>query len=147
MNPDIRLHHVGFVVASISECVQGFRESIGADWDKKIFHDQLQKARVTFLRTPCPTDAMIELVEPMGEGSPVFQFVQKGGGLHHLCYEVENLAVHLIKMRRSGATVVRRAVPAVAFQNRHIAWTLTREKLLLEFLERMKPSEVQQNRR
>jgi methylmalonyl-CoA/ethylmalonyl-CoA epimerase len=135
-DPDIRLHHVGFVVASIADCVQGFRGSASADWDEKIFHDALQKARVAFLQTPCRTDAMIELVEPTGEDSPVFQFLKRGGGLHHLCYEVENLDGHLIRMRRNGAVVVRRARPAVAFENRRIAWTLTREKLLLEFLER-----------
>lgn len=110
--------------------------SLGADWDKIIFHDPLQKARVTFLRTPCPTDALIELVEPAGEGSPILQFLQKGGGLHHLCYEVEDLDAHLRTMRQKGAVVVRQPLPAVAFENRRIAWTFTGQKLLLEFLER-----------
>jgi len=112
--------------------------SLGADWDKTIFHDPLQKARVAFLRTPCPADALIELVEPAGEGSPILQFLQKGGGLHHLCYEVEDLDAHLRTMRQKGAVVVRRPLPAVAFENRRIAWTFTGQKLLLEFLERQK---------
>ena len=94
-----RLHHVGFVVASISNGVEGFKDSMGADWNREIFHDPLQKAKVTFLRTPSPTDALIELVEPAGEGSPVLHFLQKGGGLHHLCYEVEDLDSHLTTMR------------------------------------------------
>jgi len=142
MNQSTRLHHVGFVVPSISDGVEGFRECMGADWDREIFHDPLQKAKVTFLRTPCPSDALIELVEPAGERSPVLQFLQKGGGLHHLCYEVEDLDAHLITMRLKGAVVVRRALPAIAFQNRRIAWALTGQKLLLEFLERGKLSGV-----
>ncbi len=44
----------------------------GADWDGEIVHDPLQKARVTFLRTPAPSDALIELVEPAGEGRQFF---------------------------------------------------------------------------
>ena len=142
MTQSTRLHHVGFVVPSISNGVEGFRQSMGADWDTQIFHDPLQKAKVTFLRTPCPSDALIELVEPAGEGSPVLHFLQKGGGLHHLCYEVEDLDAHLTAMRLNGSVIVRRALPANAFQNRSIDWSLTGQKLLLEFLERGKQSGV-----
>lgn len=142
MNQSTRLHHVGFVVPSISDGVEGFRRSMGLDWDKEIFHDLLQKAKVTFLRTPCLNDALIELVEPAGEGSPVLRFLQKGGGLHHLCYEVQHLDDHLTTMRLNGAVVVRRPLPAIAFQNRRIAWVLTEQKLLVEFLERGKLSGV-----
>lgn len=130
-----RLHHVGFVVGNILSEVESFARSIGASWDQMIFHDPLQKAKVTFLRTPCPTDALIELIEPAGEGSPVLPFLRKGGGLHHVCYEVEDLNAHLVLMRLSGAVVVRRPLPAVAFENRRIAWALTKQKLLMEFLE------------
>jgi methylmalonyl-CoA/ethylmalonyl-CoA epimerase len=142
MNPSTRLHHVGFVVPSISDGVGDFRKCTGADWDGEVFHDPLQKAKVTFLRTPCASDALIELVEPAGEGSPVLHFLQKGGGLHHLCYEVDDLDAYLITMRLNGAVVVRRPLPAIAFQNRRIAWALTGQKLLLEFLERRKLSGV-----
>lgn len=134
-NRKTRLHHVGFVVSSISREVESFAWSIGAYWDETIFHDPLQKTKVTFLRMPCSTDALIELVEPAGEGSPVLQFLQKGGGLHHMCYEVENLDCHLEQMRLKGVVVVRRPQPAVAFRNRRIAWTLTKHRLLVEFLE------------
>jgi methylmalonyl-CoA/ethylmalonyl-CoA epimerase len=131
-----RLHHVGFVVSSILNEIENFAGSIGAYWDGTIFHDPLQKARMTFLRTECPTDALIELIEPAGEKSPVLHFLQKGGGLHHLCYEVDDLGAHLRAVQLKGAVVVRRPLPAVAFENRRIAWTLTKQKLLVEYLER-----------
>ena len=130
-----RLHHVGFVVASILNEVDGFAHSIQASWNETIIHDPQQKARVTFLQPACSTDALIELVEPAGDGSPVLQFLQNGGGLHHLCYEVPDLEACLEQMRRAGAVIVRRPRPAVAFANRRIAWTITKQKLLLEFLE------------
>jgi methylmalonyl-CoA/ethylmalonyl-CoA epimerase len=130
-----RLHHVGYVVGSIQAQVGGFAKSLGAYWDEEIIHDPLQGAKVTFLRTPGDGDAEIELVEPAGQDSPVNRFLQKGGGLHHLCYEVPNLAEHLKAMRAAGGVVVRPPLPAVAFQGRLIAWVWTRGKLLLEFLE------------
>ncbi len=130
-----RLHHVGFVVAAIQESIQGFVRSLAAQWDEKIFHDPLQKVRVTFLQTQNPSDAQVELVEPAAEDSPILSFLQKGGGLHHLCYEVTNLDGQLDEMRSRGLVVVRKPLPAVAFENRRIAWLSTKHKLLLEFLE------------
>jgi len=130
-----RLHHVGFVVAAIQESIQGFVRSLAAQWDEKIFHDPLQKVRVTFLQTQNPSDAQVELIEPAAEDSPILSFLQKGGGLHHLCYEVENLDSELDEMRSRGLVVVRKPLPAVAFENRRIAWLSTKQKLLLEFLE------------
>ena len=130
-----RLHHVGFVVASIDRDIVGFQSSLSATWDGVIFHDPQQKVRVTFLSTGNPHDAQIELVEPAAEDSPVTKFVQKGGGLHHLCYEVRDLDKALGRARAQKATVVRRPKPAVAFQGRRIAWIVTPQNLLVELLE------------
>jgi methylmalonyl-CoA/ethylmalonyl-CoA epimerase len=131
-----RLHHVGFAIHNIEKEVAAFGSSILASWNGKIFHDPLQKVRVTFLQTPNPTDAMVELVEPAADDSPVGQFLKRGGGLHHLCYEVAELDAHLEKMRAGGGIIIKPPLPAVAFENRRIAWVVTRQKLLLEFLER-----------
>lgn len=135
---EVRLHHVGFAIHSIEKEITAFGGSILASWDRKIFHDPLQKVRVTFLQTPSPTDALIELVEPAAEDSPVGQFLRRGGGLHHLCYEVPDLDAHLEKMQAGGGVIVKSPLPAVAFESRRIAWVVTRQKLLLEFLEKNK---------
>jgi methylmalonyl-CoA/ethylmalonyl-CoA epimerase len=133
-----RMHHLGFVVPDIQKSVEGFARSIGASWDAKVFHDGLQKVRVSFLRSASPTDPQIELVEPAAADSPVLSFLKKGGGLHHLCYEVADLDAHLAKVRKEGATMVKAPQPAVAFENRRIAWVFSRQNLLLEFLEQQK---------
>jgi len=132
------LHHVGFAIHSIKKEIDAFGSSILATWDGKIFHDPLQKVRVTFLQPPSPTDALIELVEPAADDSPVDQFLKRGGGLHHLCYEVPDLDAHLHKMQAGRGVIVKPPLPAVAFENRRIAWVVTRQRLLLEFLEKKK---------
>jgi methylmalonyl-CoA/ethylmalonyl-CoA epimerase len=78
---------------------------------------------------------MIELVEPAGPESPVSRILKRGGGLHHLCYEVENLESHLEFCRSVGMTIMRKPVPAVAFGGRRIAWVLAKRRLLIEYLE------------
>jgi len=128
-------HHIGFVLASIQASVQGFLDSMNAEWDGIIFHDPNQLVRVTFLRGKQPNAPLFELVEPAGDKSPVIPFLKRGGGLHHLCYEVENLESQLALSRSQGGLLVRAPLPAVAFEGRRIAWVYTKHKLLLEFLE------------
>jgi methylmalonyl-CoA/ethylmalonyl-CoA epimerase len=130
-----RLHHVGFVVQSIEQIAEEFSRSLGAEWDGEIIVDPIQGARVSFFRGPIPGDALVELVEPLDEGSPVSKFLKRGGGLHHLCYEVEELEAQLSYSRSTGSLVVRTPVPAAAFGGRRIAWVYTKAKLLLEYLE------------
>lgn len=134
-NPSqVRLHHIGFVLLSIEESAESFARSLCATWDGNIIFDPLQKVRVTFLQGS--TDSLIELVEPGGPDSPVSRFLERGGGLHHLCYEVEDLESHLTFCKSVGTIVIRPPVPAVAFGGRRIAWAVTRKRLLVEFLER-----------
>ena len=131
----MRLHHVGFVVADIAAAMPEFIRSMGATWDSQIFADPNQKVKVAFLTTR-PGDAQVELVEPNGPDSPVLRFLkEKGGGLHHVCYEVRDLEQELADFRERGSWIVKRPLPAVAFQGRRIAWLLTPEKLLIELLE------------
>jgi methylmalonyl-CoA/ethylmalonyl-CoA epimerase len=74
------------------------------------------------------------LLEPASEASPVTDFLKKGGGLHHLCYEVESLDKQLEFSQTIGAMIVGPPLPAVAFAGRRIAWVYTKGRLLLEFL-------------
>jgi methylmalonyl-CoA/ethylmalonyl-CoA epimerase len=130
-----KLHHIGFVVFSIKENAESFALSVGASWDGNIVFDPVQKVHVTFLQGHNPADPLIELVEPEGPASPVSQFLQRGGGLHHLCYEVKDLDLHLRFCASVGTRIIRRPVPAVAFGGRRIAWGITKKRLLMEFLE------------
>ena len=129
-------HHAGFAVSSISQVGEDFALSIGAHWNGEIIHDPLQEARVTFLRCGGPETPAVELIEPADEKSPLHKFVSKGGGLHHVCYEVDSLERQLEQSRAAGCLVVKNPLPAVAFGGRRIAWVYTRQKLLVEYLER-----------
>lgn len=130
----LHLHHVGFVVKDIETSIPGFIRSLGLQWDGHVYHDELQRVKVAFLSTAGPAP-QIELVEPVRDDSPVSKFLERGGGLHHLCYEVPNMGQALTIFKARKAVTVKRPLPAVAFGDRHIAWILTPEKLLVELLE------------
>ncbi len=132
------LHHVGFVVGSIQQAVDNFVQSLSAHWDGIIVHDPAQRVRVTFLESANPSDPLFELIEPGADDSPVSAAAKKGGGIHHVCYAVDSLAEQLARCQSQGALIVRRPTPAAAFGGRKIAWVYTRNKLLIEYLERQK---------
>jgi methylmalonyl-CoA/ethylmalonyl-CoA epimerase len=130
------LHHVGYVVSSINNSLEQWRTSLCATALNGPFDDPIQKARVVLLVFAKPHSCQVELVEPFGSDSPVGRFLQKGGGLHHLCFEVDDMRKHISWMKEQGSMLIRHPQPAVAFGERKIAWMRTREKLLVEFLER-----------
>lgn len=134
--PEGNFHHVGFVVRSITNSVKGFAVILQAEWDEQIFHDPNQGVRVAFLKGASEGDPLWELVEPADEKSPVQSFAVKGGGLHHVCYVVEKLEDALTRARSLGAVIAREPMPAVAFGGRRIAWIYTKNRLLIEYLER-----------
>jgi methylmalonyl-CoA/ethylmalonyl-CoA epimerase len=134
--PEGAFHHVGFVVASIANSVHGFASALEMEWDEHVFHDPNQGVRVTFLKGRHAGDPLWELVEPADDKSPVQSFAAKGGGLHHVCYVVDNLEQALAGARSAGAIVTRPPMPAVAFGGRRIAWVYTKNRLLIEYLER-----------
>jgi methylmalonyl-CoA/ethylmalonyl-CoA epimerase len=129
------LHHVGFVVASIPDSAPQFAAILDSDWDGAIILDPLQAARVSFLQSKVSSNPLFELVEPVGKDSPVGKFLERGGGLHHVCYQVKDLEEQLQLSREKGALVVRQPAQAVAFAGRRIAWVFTKTRLLIEYLE------------
>jgi methylmalonyl-CoA/ethylmalonyl-CoA epimerase len=130
------LHHLGFVVKSISDVAEEFAASISASWDGEITHDPIQRVRVSFLDPVDPRNPVFELVEPASDESPVSNFLRKGGGLHHVCYEIDDLESGLQEARRAGLITVALPAPAVAFGGRRIAWICSKRRLLMELLER-----------
>ena len=64
------------------------------------------------------------------------RFLNDGGGLHHVCHETDGLKEELSRLRGLGSLVVQKPVQAVAFGMRRIAWVYSRQKLLIELLER-----------
>jgi methylmalonyl-CoA/ethylmalonyl-CoA epimerase len=130
------LHHLGFVVKSISTVADEFAASMSAHWDGEIIHDPIQRVRVAFFSPVDSANPVYELIEPASEDSPVTDFLKKRGGLHHVCYEVNDLDAALEAARSTGWAIASSPAPAVAFEGRRIAWIFSKTRLLMELLER-----------
>ena len=90
------LNHVGIAVPSITEAAEFWRQVMGATMIHEAFDMPEQGVRVCFVDTP---NTQIELLEPLGEDSPIAKFLERHplGGQHHLAFEVEDIAVARIE--------------------------------------------------
>ena len=131
----MRLHHIGYVVRSIEKSVDSYGRSFESRSSSPIVHDPIQRVRVAFLFPGSECGTLIELIEPAHERSPVSRFLARGGGIHHVCYEVADLEGALWSVRSTGAVIVQAPLSATAFGDRRIAWVFTKDGALIEYLE------------
>jgi len=102
-----RLNHVGVAVPSIEEAKQTYRTLYGvADSDITETRElEAQGVKFAFVNV---ANSQIELIEPLGEKSPILKFLEKNpsGGQHHVCFEVADIYAARDEMVRRGATVL-----------------------------------------
>jgi len=100
-----RLNHVGVATPSIEKSVTLYRDVLGATTIHAPFDLPAQGVRVCFVDTP---NSQIELIEPLGEGSPLLKFLEKNpaGGQHHVCFEVPDIDSAKAEMEAKGAKVL-----------------------------------------
>ena len=133
MIPSFRLRHLGYLVKDMSEA-DVFIGRFGYVPEGGIVEDADQTAYVQLFRQPGST-TLIELVMPMGPESKLTRALNKGGGLHHLCYEVDDLDAACHHLRSQGMLALSDPAGAAAFQGRRIAWFMDRGAMLIELLE------------
>ena len=129
----MKLHHVGIEVGNIERQAPRCATQFGWRPASAIIHDPIQRADVQFW-----TDGgavSFEFIQPSGEDSPVRSALKNGGGLAHLCFEVPEIQAAVRDAESRGAIVVCPPVPAVAFDQRPIAFVFYRGLGLVEFVE------------
>jgi methylmalonyl-CoA/ethylmalonyl-CoA epimerase len=100
-----RLNHVGVATPSIEKSVALYRDLLGATKIHEPFDLPPQGVRVCFVDTP---NSQVELIEPLGENSPILKFLEKNpqGGQHHVCFEVPDIEEAKAEMEAKGARIL-----------------------------------------
>ena len=94
-----RIHHVGVVVANLESGLQFWRDTLGLHFTKSATIEA-QGVRAALLKVG---DSEIELLEPLNQDNGVGRFLaRRGGGLHHLCFETDDVARELDGARSKG---------------------------------------------
>lgn len=105
------LNHVAIVVPDLEKAVKTYRDVLGAKTSEP--HDLPEHGvRVVFVELP---NTKIELLLPIGDNSPVAKFLERNpdGGMHHLCYEVDDISAARDKLVAEGARVLGSSEPKI----------------------------------
>jgi methylmalonyl-CoA/ethylmalonyl-CoA epimerase len=106
-----RLNHVAIAVRDIAKASAVYRDTLGATVSEKVPQPDHGVSTV-FITLP---NTKIELLEPLGEDSPIMKFLDKNpdGGIHHVCYEVDDIKAARDRLKADGARVLGDGEPKI----------------------------------
>ena len=99
-----RLNHVAIAVSDLERSTSLYRDTLGARVSAPLPQPE-HGVTVVFVELP---NTKVELLEPLGDNSPIAKFLEKNsdGGMHHVCYEVEDIRAARDRLKEKGARVL-----------------------------------------
>ena len=113
-----RLNHVAIAVRDIASASKLYRDTLGADVSAA--EPQAEHGVTTvFITLP---NTKIELLEPLGANSPIAKFLERNpdGGIHHVCYEVEDIYAARDRLKGQGARVLGDGEPKIGAHDKPV---------------------------
>ncbi|MDP2122138.1 MAG: methylmalonyl-CoA epimerase [Hoeflea sp.] len=113
-----RLNHIAIAVPDLEAASAQYRTMLGAEVTAP---QALPEHGVTVVFVKVP-NTKIELLEPLGEGSPIAAFLAKNpsGGMHHVCYEVDDILAARDHLKSAGARVLGDGEPKIGAHNKPV---------------------------
>lgn len=106
-----RLNHVAIAVPDLAAAAKVYRDTLGAKVSDPMSEPD-HGVTVVFVELP---NVKIELLHPLGDNSPIAGFLAKNpaGGMHHVCYEVDDILAARDKLKAAGARVLGDGEPKI----------------------------------
>lgn len=106
-----RLNHVAIAVPDLASASAVYRDTLGARISEPLAQPD-HGVTVVFIELP---NTKIELLQPLGANSPIAKFLEKfpDGGMHHLCYEVDDILAARDQLQSAGARVIGDGEPKI----------------------------------
>ncbi|MCF4128103.1 methylmalonyl-CoA epimerase [Methylobacterium sp. SyP6R] len=106
-----RLNHVAIAVKDLDASAKVYRDTLGATLSAPLPQPE-HGVTVIFVELP---NSKIELLEPLGADSPINAFLERnpGGGIHHVCYEVDDILAARDKLKAQGARILGSGEPRI----------------------------------
>jgi methylmalonyl-CoA/ethylmalonyl-CoA epimerase len=115
-----RLNHVAIATKDIAAATAVYRDTLGAKVSGQV---QQPDHGVTTVFVELP-NTKIELLEPLGSNSPIAKFLEKNpsGGIHHVCYEVDDIHAAVKQMKDRGATITGTGEPRIGAHGKPVVF-------------------------
>lgn len=99
----MKIDHLGIATKSIDEALKFWQDSLGLE---NIHTEVVEEQKVRVAMLPIG-ESRVELLEPISDDSPISKFLEKrGGGIHHIAVEVEDIEAALAKLKAAGARLI-----------------------------------------
>tara|TARA_B100001142_G_C13848171_1_gene467115 strand:+ start:156 stop:560 length:405 start_codon:yes stop_codon:yes gene_type:complete len=120
-----RLNHVAIAVPDLEVATATYRDTLGATVSAQIAEPD-HGVTVVFVKLP---NTKIELLHPLGENSPIAAFLDKNpsGGMHHVCYEVDDIIKARDQMKSEGARVLGDGEPKIGAHGKPVLFLHPRD--------------------
>ena len=106
-----RLNHVAIAVKDLAAATALYRDTLGARVSQSLPQPE-HGVTVVFVELP---NTKVELLEPLGADSPITKFLERNadGGIHHICYEVDDILAARDRLKAAGARVLGTGEPRI----------------------------------
>lgn len=115
-----RLNHVAIAVPDLAAAAATYRDGLGASVSAP---QALPEHGVTVVFVALP-NSKVELMEPLGADSPIAAFLERSpaGGVHHICFEVEDLVSAVETVAATGARVIGGGAPKIGAHGKPVVF-------------------------
>lgn len=129
----MKLDHICFAVKNIEEGISYWESVFGYRQMTDTVINTLQKVKVVFLSKE--ESLLIKLIEPLLDNQSLINFVNRGGGFHHICFKVDEMADTLKELNGKGLLTLVPPQPGEAFNNNDIAFLLAKYGINVEIID------------
>jgi methylmalonyl-CoA/ethylmalonyl-CoA epimerase len=129
----MKIDHICFAVKDIQEGISYWGNTFGYRQMSKIVENTIQKVKVTFLSKD--DSILVKLIEPVEGNLSLINFVNKGGGFHHLCFKCNDINLKMNELTEKGLITLVAPQPGEAFNNHDIAFMLAKYGINIELID------------
>jgi methylmalonyl-CoA/ethylmalonyl-CoA epimerase len=129
----MNIDHICFAVKNLKEGITYWEDVFGYRQMTEIVTNTRQKVKVTFLSKD--ESITIKLIEPVEGNQSLTNFVNRGGGFHHVCFKCSDINSKMDELKKKGLLQLVPPQPGEAFNNNNIAFLLARYGLNIELID------------
>jgi methylmalonyl-CoA/ethylmalonyl-CoA epimerase len=129
----MKIDHICFAVKNIQEGIAYWERVFGYRQMTSVIINSIQQVKVSFLSKE--DSIMVKLIEPLETNQSLVNFVNRGGGFHHLCFKCEDINEKMSELKKEGLLSLVPPQPGEAFNNHNIAFLLAKYGLNVELID------------
>lgn len=129
----MKIDHICFAVSDLTEGIRYWNDAFGYRQMTEIIENSRQKVKVTFLSRE--DSILVKLIEPVEGNQSLINYVNRGGGFHHICFRCSDVNIKMNELSGKGLITLVPPQPGEAFNNNSIGFMLAKHGINIELID------------